>query len=145
MTSPGASTAQRSTAGPAPTGCWNLVAVPKSQQIKSLAGIWRIDQLIDEAPGDAWQEARDDLGGAYILDNGSPQNDVLFLESPRLISGRSTSACGTKRLPPPEDRGPSSRRTSAGRPQVRFKPSGPSRVGQRVAVSPAGCAAAAAR
>ncbi|MER6031663.1 IS701 family transposase [Streptomyces sp. NPDC001851] len=32
-----------------------VVAVPKSQQIKSLAGIWRIDQLIDEAPGDAWQ------------------------------------------------------------------------------------------
>jgi hypothetical protein len=29
--------------------------MPKSQQIKSLAGIWRIDQLIDEAPGDAWQ------------------------------------------------------------------------------------------
>ncbi|WSL72074.1 IS701 family transposase [Streptomyces sp. NBC_01723] len=33
-----------------------VVAVPKSQQIKSLAGIWRIDQLIDEAPGDAWQQ-----------------------------------------------------------------------------------------
>jgi SRSO17 transposase len=32
-----------------------VVAVPKSQQIKSLAGIWRIDQLIDEAPADAWQ------------------------------------------------------------------------------------------
>ncbi|MFF5497830.1 IS701 family transposase [Streptomyces aquilus] len=32
-----------------------VVAVPKSQQIKSLAGIWRIDQLIAEAPGDAWQ------------------------------------------------------------------------------------------
>nr|WP_053847008.1 IS701 family transposase [Streptomyces sp. NRRL B-24085] len=32
-----------------------VVAVPKSQQIKSLAGIWRIDQLIDEAPGDVWQ------------------------------------------------------------------------------------------
>lgn len=31
------------------------VAVPKSQQIKSLAGIWRIDQLIDEALGDARQ------------------------------------------------------------------------------------------
>jgi hypothetical protein len=27
-----------------------VVAVPKSQQIKSLAGIWRIDQLIEEAP-----------------------------------------------------------------------------------------------
>ncbi len=32
-----------------------VVAVPKSQQIKSLAGIWRIDELIDEAPADAWQ------------------------------------------------------------------------------------------
>ncbi|GGZ39736.1 hypothetical protein GCM10010344_00160 [Streptomyces bluensis] len=32
-----------------------VVAVPKSQQIKSLAGIWRIDQLIAEAPEDAWQ------------------------------------------------------------------------------------------
>ncbi|WP_455680546.1 IS701 family transposase [Streptomyces olivaceoviridis] len=34
-------------------GC--VVAVPKSQQMKSLAGIWRIDQLIEDAPGDAWQ------------------------------------------------------------------------------------------
>ncbi|MEU1408010.1 transposase [Streptomyces sp. NPDC005728] len=32
-----------------------VVAVPKSQQIKSLAGCWRIDQLIEEAPADAWQ------------------------------------------------------------------------------------------
>ncbi|MGX1404471.1 SRSO17 transposase [Streptomyces ambofaciens] len=32
-----------------------VVAVPKSQQIKSLAGIWRIDQLIEDAPADAWQ------------------------------------------------------------------------------------------
>ncbi|MFJ7416723.1 hypothetical protein ACIQWZ_38910 [Streptomyces sp. NPDC098077] len=32
------------------------MTVPKSQQIKSLAGIWRIDELIDEAPPvDAWQ------------------------------------------------------------------------------------------
>ncbi|MEU6810567.1 hypothetical protein ABZ920_16575 [Streptomyces sp. NPDC046831] len=29
--------------------------MPKSQQIKSLAGIWRIDQLIEDAPADAWQ------------------------------------------------------------------------------------------
>ena len=36
-------------------GLGYVVAVPKSQQIKSLAGIWRIDQLIDEAPADAWQ------------------------------------------------------------------------------------------
>ncbi len=37
-------------------GLGYVVVVPKSQQIKSLAGIWRIDQLIDEAPGDAWQQ-----------------------------------------------------------------------------------------
>ncbi|MGK5451366.1 IS701 family transposase [Streptomyces radiopugnans] len=36
-------------------GVGYVVAVPKSQQIKSLAGIWRIDQLIDNAPADAWQ------------------------------------------------------------------------------------------
>lgn len=36
-------------------GIGYVVAVPKSQQIKSLAGMWRIDQLIDEAPDDAWQ------------------------------------------------------------------------------------------
>ncbi|MFI6661475.1 IS701 family transposase [Streptomyces sp. NPDC050523] len=32
-----------------------VLAEPKSQQIKSLAGIWRIDQLIADAPSDAWQ------------------------------------------------------------------------------------------
>ncbi|MFE2945101.1 IS701 family transposase, partial [Streptomyces sp. NPDC059255] len=36
-------------------GLGYVVAVPKSQQIKSLAGAWRIDQLIDEAPAAAWQ------------------------------------------------------------------------------------------
>ncbi|MDN3265922.1 IS701 family transposase [Streptomyces sp. CSDS2] len=36
-------------------GVGYVVAVPKSQQIKSLAGMWRIDQLIEEAPSDAWQ------------------------------------------------------------------------------------------
>ncbi|WP_406137196.1 IS701 family transposase [Streptomyces anulatus] len=36
-------------------GLGYIVAVPKSQQIKSLAGCWRIDQLIDETPADAWQ------------------------------------------------------------------------------------------
>ncbi|MFK0223823.1 IS701 family transposase [Streptomyces vinaceus] len=34
-------------------GC--VVAVPKSQQVKSLAGFWRIDELIAGAPDDAWQ------------------------------------------------------------------------------------------
>jgi SRSO17 transposase len=32
-----------------------VVAVPKSQQIKSLAGIWRIDQLIEDADFSAAQ------------------------------------------------------------------------------------------
>ncbi|MEV0849907.1 transposase [Streptomyces sp. NPDC049954] len=32
-----------------------VVAVPKSQQVKSLAGFWRIDELIAQAPQDAWQ------------------------------------------------------------------------------------------
>lgn len=36
-------------------GLGYVVAVLKSQQIKSLAGIWRIDELIDEAPVDARQ------------------------------------------------------------------------------------------
>ncbi|MGA5871949.1 IS701 family transposase [Streptomyces cinereoruber] len=36
-------------------GLGYVVAVPKSQQIKSLVGFWRIDQLVGEAPADAWQ------------------------------------------------------------------------------------------
>nr|WP_255253758.1 IS701 family transposase [Streptomyces avermitilis] len=32
-----------------------VLAVPKSQQIKSLAGIWRMDQLVEGASDDAWQ------------------------------------------------------------------------------------------
>jgi SRSO17 transposase len=36
-------------------GVGYVLAVPKSQQVKSLAGIWRIDQLMAEAPDDAWQ------------------------------------------------------------------------------------------
>ncbi|MFI1742814.1 IS701 family transposase [Streptomyces sioyaensis] len=36
-------------------GVGYVVAVPKSQQVKSLAGTWRIDELIAQAPEDAWQ------------------------------------------------------------------------------------------
>ncbi|WDO11335.1 IS701 family transposase (plasmid) [Streptomyces murinus] len=36
-------------------GVGYVVAVPKSQQVKSLAGFWRIDELITGAPEDAWQ------------------------------------------------------------------------------------------
>ncbi|KOG64694.1 transposase [Streptomyces griseoflavus] len=37
------------------TGVGYVLAVPKSQQLKSLAGIWRIDQLIAQAPPQTWQ------------------------------------------------------------------------------------------
>lgn len=37
------------------SGLGYVVAVPKSQQVKSLAGCWRIDQLIGDAPDDAWE------------------------------------------------------------------------------------------
>ncbi|MFF0628852.1 IS701 family transposase [Streptomyces sp. NPDC004296] len=36
-------------------GLGYVVAVPKSQQVKSLAGCWRIDQLIGDAPDEAWE------------------------------------------------------------------------------------------
>lgn len=36
-------------------GVGYVVAVSKSQQVKSLAGFWRIDELIAQAPDDAWQ------------------------------------------------------------------------------------------
>ncbi|MER7949716.1 IS701 family transposase [Streptomyces sp. NPDC096079] len=55
-----------------------VVAVPKSQQIKSLAGIWRIDQLIEEAPGEAWQRlsrARPTNPGAETFDSGKAAHE----------------------------------------------------------------------
>ncbi|MEW2372550.1 IS701 family transposase [Streptomyces sp. NPDC006656] len=36
-------------------GVGYVVVVPKSQQVKSVAGFWRIDELIARAPDDAWQ------------------------------------------------------------------------------------------
>ncbi len=36
-------------------GVGYVVAAPKSQQVKSLAGIWRIDELMAQAREDAWQ------------------------------------------------------------------------------------------
>ncbi|WP_425587181.1 IS701 family transposase [Streptomyces violaceusniger] len=36
-------------------GLGYVVAVPKSQQVKSLAGCWRIDQLVGDAPDEAWE------------------------------------------------------------------------------------------
>ncbi|MFB7506419.1 transposase [Streptomyces broussonetiae] len=69
-----------------------VVAVPKSQQIKSLAGIWRIDQLIDEAPGDAWQRLScgDGAKGPRIYDWAAaklPANRQLHLAVLLLLSG----------------------------------------------------------
>lgn len=64
-----------------------VVAVPKSQQIKSLAGIWRIDQLIGEAPDDAWQRLScgDGAKGPRIYDWAAaklPANIILAPDPP---------------------------------------------------------------
>ncbi|MDQ0578116.1 hypothetical protein QF030_000294 [Streptomyces rishiriensis] len=64
-----------------------VVAVPKSQQIKSLAGIWRIDELIDEAPGDAWQRLScgDGAKGSRVYDWAAaklPANLIFEPEPP---------------------------------------------------------------
>ena len=69
------------------TGVGYVVAVPKSQQIKSLAGIWRIDQLIEEAPGDAWQRLScgDGAKGPRIYDWAGaklPANLILDPDPP---------------------------------------------------------------
>ncbi|CAL9334171.1 IS701 family transposase ISRhosp2 [Streptomyces sp. enrichment culture] len=66
-----------------------VVAVPTSQQTKSLAGIWRIDQLIDEAPGDAWQRLScgDGAKGPRIYDWAGaklPAN-LIFDPDPSLL------------------------------------------------------------
>ncbi|MFF3404550.1 hypothetical protein ACFYW6_40070 [Streptomyces sp. NPDC002659] len=49
-------------------GVGYVLAVPKSQQVKSLAGTWRIDALIAEAPDDAWQRLScgDDAKGPRV-------------------------------------------------------------------------------
>lgn len=36
-------------------GPGHVIAVPRSRQVRSLAGAWRIDRLVDETPADAWQ------------------------------------------------------------------------------------------
>jgi SRSO17 transposase len=58
-----------------------VVAVPKSQQVKSLAGIWRIDQLISEAPDDAWQRhsCGDGAKGQRIYDWAAAKLPVIEL------------------------------------------------------------------
>ncbi|WP_370252627.1 IS701 family transposase [Streptomyces sp. V4I8] len=61
-----------------------VVAVPKSQQIKSLAGIWRIDQLIEEAPADAWQQLScgDGAKGPRIYDWAAAKLPVNLIFDP---------------------------------------------------------------
>jgi SRSO17 transposase len=56
-------------------GLGYVVAVPKSQQIKSLAGCWRIDQLIGDAPDDAWERLScgDGAKGPRIYDWAAAQ------------------------------------------------------------------------
>ncbi|MFE6068694.1 hypothetical protein [Streptomyces sp. NPDC056525] len=60
-------------------GVGYVLAVPKSQQVKSPAGIWRIDQLISEAPHDAWQRlsAGDGAKGPRIYDWASAKLPVI--------------------------------------------------------------------
>ncbi|MEW2290551.1 hypothetical protein [Streptomyces sp. NPDC047841] len=63
------------------------MAVPKSQQITSLAGIWRIDQLIEEAPADAWQRLScgDGAKGPRVYDGVAaklPANPILDPDPP---------------------------------------------------------------
>ncbi len=63
-----------------------VVAVPKSQQIRALAGVRRIDELIDEVPGDAWQRLSrgDGAKGPRIHDRAAakPPADLIFDPDP---------------------------------------------------------------
>ncbi|WP_435853512.1 IS701 family transposase [Streptomyces smyrnaeus] len=56
-------------------GLGYVVAVPKSQQIKSLAGCRLIDQLIGDAPGEAWERLScgDGAKGQRIYDWAAAQ------------------------------------------------------------------------
>ncbi|MEY9863655.1 hypothetical protein ABH935_009308 [Catenulispora sp. GAS73] len=51
-------------------GVGNALAVPKTQQVRTDCGIWRIDQVIDIAPDDAWEQifAGDGAKGPRIYD-----------------------------------------------------------------------------
>jgi len=67
--------------------------VPKSQQIKSLFGIWRIDQLIDVAPTDAWQRLSCGNGAKAprswsLTAKGRRSTAQKARASLRLVSGR---------------------------------------------------------
>ncbi|MDX2939556.1 IS701 family transposase [Streptomyces ipomoeae] len=60
---------------PEEAGLGYAVAVPKSQQIKSLAGCRRIDQLIGDAPDDAWERLSCGAGakGPHLYDRAAAQ------------------------------------------------------------------------
>lgn len=64
----------------------HVVAVPKPQQIKSLAGSRRIDELIEEAPGDAGQRPSCGGGakGPRVPDRAAaaPPTDLTFDPDP---------------------------------------------------------------
>ncbi|GGW13415.1 hypothetical protein GCM10018980_72250 [Streptomyces capoamus] len=62
-------------------GVGYVVAVPKSQQVKSLAGFWRIDELISEAPEDAWQRLSCGVGakGPRVYDWASARLPAISL------------------------------------------------------------------
>ncbi|SFT22992.1 DDE superfamily endonuclease [Streptomyces sp. ok210] len=60
-------------------GVGYVLAVPKSQQVKSLVGSWRIDQIVGEAPDNAWQRlsAGDGAKGPRLYDWASAQLPVI--------------------------------------------------------------------
>ncbi|MFE1961533.1 IS701 family transposase [Streptomyces sp. NPDC059479] len=60
-------------------GVGYVLAVPKSQQIKSLAGIWRIDALLADAPDDAWQRLSCGGGakGPHVYDWAAAELPVI--------------------------------------------------------------------
>ncbi|MFJ5975133.1 IS701 family transposase [Streptomyces sp. NPDC093060] len=72
-----------------------VVAVPKSQQIKSLAGIWRIDQLIEEAPKDAWQtlSCGDGAKGPRVYDWAAAKLPANPCRHRSVTSSRRTEPC----------------------------------------------------
>ncbi|WP_405984223.1 IS701 family transposase [Streptomyces sp. NBC_00872] len=60
-------------------GVGYVLAVPKSQQVKSPPGTWRIDALIAEAPDDAWQHLScgDGAKGPRVYDWAAAELPVI--------------------------------------------------------------------
>ncbi|MFC5144547.1 transposase [Streptomyces aureoversilis] len=73
-------------------GLGYVVAVPKSQQVRSLAGCWRIDQLIGDAPDDAWERlsCADGAKGPRLYDWAAAQLPAIpfFDSGERRTAGR---------------------------------------------------------